>query len=438
MMVRSFIFIILLFLLPVTFYTQNWMPLGSGMNGQVTALTVYNGELIAGGNFTNAGGVPVNSIAKWNGTAWSPLGSGIIGDVRALIVYNNELIAGGYFYTAGGVSANCIAKWNGSAWSQIGSGMNSYVTSLTLYGNELVAGGFFSTAGGVPASAIAHWNGSSWAAYGNGMPYLVNSVASVNDSLFLGGNFFQTYRNTGKWTGSGWIAIGNGGCNAEVKSLTKFGTDLILGGYFSGAGPVSASFIVRWTGAQFIQMGSGMNQYVNCLTAADSFVIAGGNFTTAGGVPANRIAKWKNNWQPMGNGFNSEVYALTVYGGDIIAGGLFTQSGSAGLSYIARYPHVTGLNNISSNVPEKFHLQQNYPNPFNPSTTIRFDLKEKGNTKLMILDAAGKEVFNLLLSELSAGSYEYNWDASAFSSGIYFCKIISKSYTKTIKMVLIK
>ena len=51
MMVRSFIFILLLLLLPVTFYTQNWMPLGSGMNGQVTALTVYNGELIAGGNF---------------------------------------------------------------------------------------------------------------------------------------------------------------------------------------------------------------------------------------------------------------------------------------------------------------------------------------------------------------------------------------------------
>ncbi len=435
MLVRSFIFILLL--LPSAFYSQNWIPLGSGTNGQVTALTVYNGELIAGGSFTTAGGVPANNIAKWNGTSWSPLGSGIIGNVKALIVYNNELIAGGHFFTAGGVGANCIAKWNGSVWSPLGSGMNYYVTSFSVHNSDLVAGGFFTIAGGIPASAIARWNGNSWSAYGNGLPYIVNGVASINDSLFLGGNFFQTYRNTGKWTGAEWVPIA-GGCNGAVHCMIKFGSDLIAGGVFSGAGSSVVNCIARWNGTSWSPLGSGMNQYINCLTATDSFFIAGGIFTTAGGTPANRIAKWKNTWQAMGEGFNNEVFALTVYAGEVIAGGQFTRSGSTDISFIGRFSELTPVEPVSSNIPEKFCLYQNYPNPFNPVTKIKFDLPGKNYTMLKIMDAAGREINTVISGELNPGTYEILWGSEKYSSGIYFVKIISGSFTDTKKMILLK
>ena len=92
-----------------------WGPLGSGMNSDVYALTVYNGELIAGGNFTTAGGVACNRIARWNGSQWQPLGTGMSGTsspfIRTLTVFNGELIAGGSFTTAGGVTCNYIARW---------------------------------------------------------------------------------------------------------------------------------------------------------------------------------------------------------------------------------------------------------------------------------------------------------------------------------------
>jgi hypothetical protein len=65
------------------------------MNATVFALTVYNGELIAGGGFTYAGGVTCNYIARWNGSQWQPLGTGMNNWVYALTVYNGELIAGG-------------------------------------------------------------------------------------------------------------------------------------------------------------------------------------------------------------------------------------------------------------------------------------------------------------------------------------------------------
>ena len=85
-----------------------WGPLGSGTGGgtytSVSALTIYNGELIAGGWFTTAGGVPCNNIARWDGSAWQPLGSGTNSSVAALTIYNGELIAGGGFTTAGGVA----------------------------------------------------------------------------------------------------------------------------------------------------------------------------------------------------------------------------------------------------------------------------------------------------------------------------------------------
>jgi len=109
---------------------SSWHPLGSGMDNQVSALTVYEGELIAGGYFTTADAVMCNCVARWDGLAWQPLGSGmdVTGDsprVFALTVYDGELVAGGWFTTAGGVPCYRIACWNGSSWAPVGSGVSA-------------------------------------------------------------------------------------------------------------------------------------------------------------------------------------------------------------------------------------------------------------------------------------------------------------------------
>ena len=90
-------------------------------------------NLYAGGDFTTAGGVTANYIAKWDGSAWSALGSGMSATMRcvyALAVSGTDLYAGGDFTTAGGVPANHIAKWDGSAWSALGSGMRGALRRL--------------------------------------------------------------------------------------------------------------------------------------------------------------------------------------------------------------------------------------------------------------------------------------------------------------------
>ncbi|MBT8381717.1 MAG: T9SS type A sorting domain-containing protein [Ignavibacteria bacterium] len=85
-----------------------------------------------------------------------------------------------------------------------------------------------------------------------------------------------------------------------------------------------------------------------------------------------------------------------------------------------------------------YSLSQNYPNPFNPSTTIKWQQPETGNVTLKIYDLLGRELTTLINEELIAGKHETTFDASRFSSGIYFYQIKVKNYIKTKKMLLIK
>jgi trimeric autotransporter adhesin len=140
---------------------QTWNSVGSGLDGYVNAMAVFNNELYVAGYFTTAGGQPASNIAKWNGSSWQAVGNGITGanaEVYALKVYNSELYAAGYFYDAGGVSVNNMAKWNGAVWSAVGAGAgngaNDYVYTLEVYGSYLYAGGEFASTGGVPSNYI--------------------------------------------------------------------------------------------------------------------------------------------------------------------------------------------------------------------------------------------------------------------------------------------
>jgi hypothetical protein len=101
---------------------------------------------------------------------------------------------------------------------------------------------------------------------------------------------------------------------------------------------------------------------------------------------------------------------------------------------------VVGIQPISGSVPEKFSLKQNYPNPFNPATKIRFDIPAgmQENTRLVVYDISGRVMSELVNGALNNGTYEAEWNASAFASGIYFYKLTSGSYSAVKKMMLVK
>jgi len=356
----------------------SWLPTfgqAPGTNSDVLALAVFDDgsgpALYVGGQFTTAGGVLANSIAKWDGVTWSVVGLGMnpTSTVSALAVFDDgsgggpALFAGGNFVFAGSGPASGIAKWNGSDWSALGTGLSggafgTLVNALTVFddgsGPALYAGGNFTAAGDDPASAIAKWDGSSWSALGSGIGGAieftsVNSLAVFDDgsgsALYAGGNFTSAggvaASSIAKWDGSSWSALGSGfGFDDTVVALATFddgtGPALYAGGHFTSAGGVAASNIAKWDGSNWSAVGTGLegdNAYVLDLMVFDDgtgpALHAGGSFTTAGGLATRSIAKWDgSSWSALGSGLNGAVEALGVFdagsGPELHAGGSFT------------------------------------------------------------------------------------------------------------------
>jgi photosystem II stability/assembly factor-like uncharacterized protein len=100
--------------------------------------------------------------------------------------------------------------------------------------------------------------------------------------------------------------------------------------------------------------------------------------------------------------------------------------------------NTTIITNLSEIIPDKFELHQNYPNPFNPSTTIRFGIVKQANTKIMIYDVLGRQVATLVNASLKPGTYEVTWNASNYSSGIYYYIMKAESFRAVKRMVMIK
>lgn len=98
----------------------------------------------------------------------------------------------------------------------------------------------------------------------------------------------------------------------------------------------------------------------------------------------------------------------------------------------------------NENTPLTFALDQNYPNPFNPSTTIRYSVPNESEVSLTVFNSIGARVAELFKGTQTAGNFEINWNASDFSSGVYFLRMNaislknSKNFTDIKKLILLK
>jgi hypothetical protein len=333
------------------------------------ALASGNGRIYAGGAlFTGIGRIKASRIAAWDGTTWWPLGSGVRGtnegsgsSVDAIAVADNgDVYAGGSFTNAGGVSARNIARWDGNNWFPLGSGIPGPVNAIAVRGSEVFVGGEFtmSTAGGT-AFNIARWDGTTWRNMGGCCMagtignFFVNAIAIQGSDVYVGGSFNLsilgggTSHNFAKHDGVGWVSVG-GGVNNRVNSILILGADIYIGGRFTSAGGVPVSRIAKWDGSTWSNvgggvLGSGTTFSVSALAAIGSDVYAGGSFTNAGGVVTNRIAKWNgSSWSGLGSGVtrsfaNPSVLAMAASGSDLYVGGNFEGAGNKPSFYIARW-----------------------------------------------------------------------------------------------------
>lgn len=285
----------------------NWTALGTGVNGEVRTIATNGTDLYVGGQFSIAGIYNAYNVARWDGTQWTRLGTGTNGKVEILELCPNgaggfDLYAGGNFTTAGGVTANRIAKWNGTTWSALGTGCNAWVESIAFADNgaggyDVYAGGQFTTAGGLSANAIAKWDGSTWSALGGGLTATGTGYPAVGEelyvasdgvdglSLYVGGLFTavdgQPIGHVARWDGTTWHPLGTG------MDWAVFGMDmrdglLYVSGNFTTAGGVTAHGLAIWDGAAWAAFPGDPTGGANMLLFdGDDMYLSGGTIHSA-------------------------------------------------------------------------------------------------------------------------------------------------------------
>lgn len=99
---------------------------------------------------------------------------------------------------------------------------------------------------------------------------------------------------------------------------------------------------------------------------------------------------------------------------------------------------IVNVDDEKENKPDKFELYQNYPNPFNSSTTISFTILREEFVELSVYNCLGERIKVLKNELLKPGNYTIKFDASGFSSGIYFYRLTTPKGSITKKMLCIK
>ena len=409
-----------------------------------------------------------NANAQWVKTTYTPHGS-----VESMAVCGNTVIVGSQN------SGIYLSVDNGKTWSQANRGLpsnNLDVTVLACDDSTLYAGvkygGFF----------ISSDTGNNWSASNNGIPNSIffESIALKGDEIFIATSQ-GVYHSSDK--GANWDAVNNGLTDLDVRSIGIIGQNIFAGTYNDGLF-ISNIDSINWKN---INNSFNVNKFITCFTSVSGRIFIG----TLSGIfySDDNGANWIEATTAMDN---PTITSLLMIGDEIFAGlgsndgGIITSS-DMGATWktindgFPQNPYVSALANNTSTMfaggPDswsvwlrpleeitsikdtesslKYSLSQNYPNPFNPTTTIQYNiplsrgvrgvLKNKvngtingTNVQLKVYDLLGREIATLVNRNQKPGSYKVVFDASNFSTGIYFYQLNYGSKRIVKKMMLIK
>ncbi len=298
----------------------------------------------------------------------------------------------------------------------------------------------------------------------------LNWQVSYNDSAHFNSLFFINSQ-TGWATGArGLILKTTNGGNNWVKYRHQFSSsNLDICFVDENTGFLTKSSVYKTTngGANWINNVSNVSSSIQFIGTTGYFSFSSGNNqfinkTTDLGITWNIYT--------VGSGGSGPLYFKNTETGWISSNGLIRKTTNGGINWVQQVTGTSsigvlgiyftdvnsgwcvgnyggimrttnggiGIITISSQIPKQFNLFQNYPNPFNPTTKFKFQMPKSGNVKLTIYDITGKEVEVMLNEHLQAGTYEVDWNAAEYSSGVYFYSLITNEFTQTRKMVVIK
>ncbi|MEO6695835.1 MAG: T9SS type A sorting domain-containing protein, partial [Ignavibacteria bacterium] len=305
---------------------------------------------------------------------------------------------------------------NGGSWATFNNGLtNLNISALIVKDSNVFAG---TVGGGIFRSTN---NGLNWTALSTGLTDMNIRTFTFRDSNLYSGTEGGVFHSTDN--GNNWTPVNTNLLNLDIRSLAINDSNLFAGTYGDGVFKKRNTDSI-WTAVNTDLTGKNIfslrTNGTNIFAGSDSGVF----------LTKNNGANWINRNQ--GFAPKSPVAALLTTSSFIYAG-VISQS-----VWRRDLTDIIGIQFIEGNVPVNYLLHQNYPNPFNPSTRIRYEIPQTGFVTVRIFDMLGKEVETLVNENLNAGTYEATFNASNYSSGVYFYSLQTQNFTETKRMVVVK
>ncbi len=377
-----------------------WVQVSNGMGNLIVNALAYSGNNLYAGTNVNGVYLSTDNGANWTQTS---LNSEYI---SSLAIYGNNIYAGSIF------NGIYLSTNNGANWSLV-LGNSESVTALAVNNNYVYTG---VANNGIYVSTNY---GTNWAQAMGGFCF---ALAVNGSNVFAGrysGPLMGVYKSTNN--GANWTLTSLN--NRIVFSLAVNGNNVFAGTTSPGYGVYLST-----------DNGSNWNQTSLNTHFIPALAVNGNNvFAAADSVGVYVSTDNGTNWTQRNEGLTVlRVRSFTIFNNYIFAGTYF------GGVYRRPLSELTGIQPISAEIPNKFSLSQNYPNPFNPETKIKFQIPKLDFVNINVFDVLGRKIISLVNENLSPGTYEADWNASNYPSGVYYYKLIAGEYTETRKMILLK
>ncbi len=440
-----------------TDYGTSWTAVNNGLPAspsQVFSLAARDSNLFA----ATYKGV---FFSTNNGTSWTSTNVGIIGsEVFSLVGDGSNIFA----HTNSSVFASTN---NGADWADVDSTLPStYIQSFTVDASNVFAvatfNGIFissnhgktwdSINGGImdtthPIALVTSGpnlvaatqdhglfyssnSGTSWIV-SNGGPRYPRSLSSIDSNIFVGGDnglFLSTDH------GESWAIVND--TLVDISVFASSGSNIFGGSpLLPSCGlcpppPPSGLFRSTDNGKSWVLLTSGIPKasLTFSLAAEGSVIIVAMDQRVY--CSTNSGDTWDNVTEGL-----PDIAVLSLFSNE---SNVFVGTERAGI-WQRPLTEITAVKQpISTTMPTAFRLQQNFPNPFNPTTIISYELPADNVVSLEVYDMLGRKVKTLLSERQSAGAHSVTFNASSFSSGVYFYRLTTGNFVETKKLILIK
>jgi photosystem II stability/assembly factor-like uncharacterized protein len=457
---------------------SNWTNIYFDSYGQLFSLETYQDSIVYAG-------LPQYLLKSTNyGSDWDTSFQAFENNNFINLIKVNNL---GEVFTSVGFWGLIKSTDCGSTWERIGlpsASIHDMALSpnTTIFSNAYMAGLFRSTNNGDSWEWIDHFGGDLivddsgyvyclgdklYRSFDNGLTWVSNYLGvnmyklflSKNNKLFLANIDVKLYSSTD--FGSTWVLINSNFPSLQDYAIDSFGNIYIVnsyGIYKSEDEGVSWNqininfglgesvididdndkiYVGSETGIHFssdngstwYECNTGLQNTYTTSIAINNDNVVYASFINEGVYYYDSI---NNRWNSVDDNPYYKFVSVLLFDdeGYLYAG---TQSHS-----VIKSRETTVTIDEDLNLQLDYLLSQNYPNPFNPTTTIKFEIAERGFVTIRVYDVLGSEVATLVNEEKPSGKYEVEFVGTGLTSGIYFYQIKAGNFVQTKKMILLK